>query len=368
MRKAVIIIPTYNEAKNINNVVEKIFQVQKNIKNWDLHVLVVDSDSPDNTTDIVGELAKNNKNLHLLKTDKKGLGKAYVEGFNYVIDTLKPFIVFEIDADLSHNPQDIPSFLNKIEKGADFVIGSRYISGGSIPEDWGIERKFFSVFGNWIIRFGFMNLRVTDWTNGFRAIKTWIIKESLPKLENYTGYVFQVALLDNALKMGARVSEIPVVFVDRREGESKINSGQYTFETLLYIFQYSSFIKFVIVGVIGFTIDFGISYLFIEIAHTAVWLSTLISTEMAIISNFLLNNFWSFSHKKLKHGENNFLWSFFKFNLVSSGSIIIQTLGVSLATAFFGREFWYIYKIAIITFIIIPYSYILYNKLIWKDK
>ena len=368
MRKAVIILPTYNEAKNINNVIEKIFQVTKDIKNWDLHVLVVDSDSPDNTKDIVSGLSKNNKYLHLLKTNKEGLGKAYIEGFRYTIETLKPFIVFEMDADLSHNPQDIPKFLNKIEKGADFVIGTRYIKGGSIPEDWGIERKFLSVVGNWIIRLGFMNLKVTDWTNGFRAIKTWIIKESLPKLENYTGYVFQVALLDNAMKMGARISEIPVVFVDRKEGVSKINSGQYTLQTLWYIFQYSSFIKFVIVGGIGFLIDFGISYLFIEIAHTSVWLGTLVSTETAIISNFFLNNFWSFSHKKIKHGENKYVLSFFKFNIVSSGSILIQTLGVSFASSIFGREFWYIYKVLIIILIIIPYSYILYNKLIWKDK
>src|SRR3990167_3133260 len=148
MRKAVIILPTYNEVKNINNVIEKIFQVTKDIKNWDMHVVVVDSASPDKTNDIVSELSKNNKNLHLLKTNKEGLGKAYIEGFKYTIEILKPFIVFEMDADLSHNPQDIPKFLNKIEKGADFVIGSRYRKGGSIPEDWGIERKFLSVVGN----------------------------------------------------------------------------------------------------------------------------------------------------------------------------------------------------------------------------
>ncbi len=368
MRKAVIILPTYNEAKNIDKVLDKIFEVSKSIENWDLHILVVDSNSPDKTENIVNEMKKSNKNLHLLETTKEGLGTAYVEGFKYTIDTLKPFIVFEMDADLSHNPEDIPKFLNKIEKGADFVIGSRYIPGGSIPSDWGIERKFFSFVGNWIIRLGFMNLKITDWTNGFRAIKTWIIKDTLPKLENYTGYVFQVALIDNALKMGARISEIPVNFVDRKEGVSKINSGQYTLETLWYIFRHSSFIKFFIVGGIGFIIDFGISFIFIEIVHTAVWLGTLLSTETAIISNFLLNNFWSFSHKKIQRGEGNYVWNFIKFNVVSSGSILIQTIGVSVASSIFGRDFWYIYKIIIIAFVIIPYSYIFYNKFIWKDK
>ncbi len=368
MHKAAIILPTYNEAKNIVHLIEQIFDVTKEIKNWDIHILVVDSNSPDNTADIVQELIKNNKKLHLLRTDKEGLGKAYVRGFQYALDVINPFILFEMDADHSHTPKKIPEFLSEIEKGADFVIGSRYMKGGAIPDDWGIHRKFLSFFGNWIIRLGFMNLKITEWTNGYRAIKAWIIKDSLQHLQNYTGYVFQVALLDNAIKMKANIKEIPLKFIDRREGVSKINSGQYTFQTLWYVFTHSSFIKFCIVGGIGFIVDFGISYVFIVIVHTAVWLATIISAETAIISNFLFNNFWSFRHKKLSRKSNNFLWSFFKFNVIASGSILIQTIGMELSTGAFGRHYWYIFKILIIAFIIIPYSYFFYNKVVWKDN
>lgn len=368
MRKAIIVIPTYNEAKNVEELITKIDEVTKNLEKWLVEILIVDSNSPDKTADVIKDIQKKNKRLHLLSTPKEGLGKAYVKGFTYAIDTLKCFIVFEMDADLQHNPKLIPRFLEEIEKGADFVIGSRYVKDGSIPAAWGLHRKFLSIVGNWIIRLGFMKISITDWTSGYRAIKSWIVKETLPTMENHSGYVFQVALLDNALKLGARVSEVPQNFEDRVEGVSKLASAQTTIQTLIYVFLHSSFVKYVLVGITGFILDFGISYFLIERSRWAVWLSTLISTEIAIASNFILNNFWSFRHKKLDHSSASYLWSFLKFNLVSSGSILIQTLGVSIASYMFGQDLWYVYKVAIIVFIIIPYSYILYNKFIWKDK
>ena len=297
MRRAAIILPTYNESKTIVTVVEKIFEVAKPLTNWDIHVVVVDSDSPDKTGQIVEDLYNSNKkkfhNLHVIKTKKEGLGKAYVQGFTSAIEKIKPYVLFQMDSDLSHDPTKIPEFLAKIEKGADFVIGSRYIKGGSIPKDWGLHRKIFSICANIFIRFGFMKLNVTDWTNGYRGIKTWIIQKSLTEIENYTGYVFQVALLDNAIKMQANIQEIPIKFIDRTEGESKINSFQYILHTFLYVFQHSGFIKFCIVGGIGFIVDFGISHIFIDLARFPIWISTLISAESAIISNFLFNKITS---------------------------------------------------------------------------
>jgi dolichol-phosphate mannosyltransferase len=199
-------------------------------------------------------------------------------------------------------------------------------------------------------------------------MKTWVVLKALPELENYTGYVFQVALLDNTIKSKAIISQIPIQFKDRTEGYSKINSVQYIIQALLYVITNSSFVKFGIVGLIGFAIDFLISYFFIEMMHSQVWIGTLISTETALISNFLLNNFWSFAHKKISRGKGNYVWSFIKFNLISSGSILIQTLGVSFAAHYFGRDLWFVYKALIIAFIIIPYSYFFYTKFIWKDK
>lgn len=367
MRTAVIVLPTYNEAKNIAEMLQKISQVTEKIHNWSIHVLVVDSKSPDQTADIVQKLQKKYNNLSLLKTEKEGLGKAYIRGFDHAIQTMNPYILFEMDSDLSHDPNDIPKFLKKIEEGADFVVGSRYIPGGSIPSNWNIYRKIFSIFGNLIVRLGFMKLSVTEWTNGYRAIKSWVVKKHLKDMEGYTGYVFQVALLDNAIKSGAQLQEIPVHFTDRIKGSSKIDSVEYIFQTLRYVFLNSSFIKFAIVGGIGFVIDFGISYILIEILKTFIWLSTIISAEAAIMSNFLLNNKWSFKHKRLDKNKSSLFWSFMKFNIIASGSLLIQTIGMTITTNIFGVTYWYVYKVFIIIFIIIPYSYFFYNKLVWKD-
>ncbi len=369
MRKAAIILPTYNESKTIPILIDQIIEVDNTLSNWELHLVIVDSDSPDKTAHVIDELRATDKkkyrNVQVIRTKKEGLGKAYIEGFTTAIEEIQPYVLFQMDADLSHNPQSIPSFLKKIEQGADFVIGSRYTKDGSIPQDWAFYRKFLSVIGNYVIRLGFMKLSITDWTSGYRAMRIWVLKKGLHNLHNYTGYVFQVALLDNAMKSNAKIEEVPIHFVDRREGASKINSIQYTLQTLFYVFNYSAFIKFCIVGGIGFIVDFGLSYVFIDVFFWEVWLATIISAESAIISNFIFNNFWSFSHKKV---QNSILWSFIKFNSISVGSIIIQAVGMQLSSNTFGKEFWPVYKFLIIMFIIIPYSYILYNKFVWKDK
>ena len=369
MKKAVIILPTYNEAKNIQIAIEGILNTIKDIQNWNVDILVVNSNSPDNTADVVKTLQKKyKKNLYLLETPREGLGKAYVRGFKYAIDEMKAYIVFEMDADLSHDPALLPQFLQQIEQGSDFVIGSRYRKDGSIPEDWALHRKLLSVLGNWIIRLGFMQLKITDWTSGFRAIKAWIVKDTLPLLEGYSGYVFQVALLDNAVRLKARVSEVPLVFVDRKEGVSKMSSMQYTLQTLFYVFTHSSFVKFVIVGGLGFIIDITLFFYFATIVQLATWQANLISTETALISNFLLNNFWSFSHKKVDHAVRSYIFNFLKFNVISSGSIFIQVIGLELLKYFFGPEYLFLYKVGVIIFLIIPYSYFFYNKVVWKDK
>lgn len=368
MKRALIIVPTYNEEGNIELLINQVFEQQHKTEIWELHVLVVDSYSTDKTAKIVRTLQKKFNKLHLLETEKEGLGKAYVNGFLYGIEKLNAYVMFEMDADLSHDPNDIPRFLKKIEEGADFVIGSRYMKGGSIPSDWDFHRKLFSILGNLVIRVGFMRLKNTEWTNGYRAIKSWIIKNAYNHIKNYSGYVFQVAFLDYAITHQAKVVEIPTHFKDRKTGYSKINAIQYIVNSLMYVFTHSSFIKFAIVGFIGFGVDFGFSYLGIEVFKKPVWIATLISTEIAIISNFVLNNFWAFGHKKLAHNLLSYIFNFIKFNLISSGSILIQTIGVQLLVNFAGKQYWPLYKVIIITFIIIPYSYILYNKFIWKEK
>jgi len=368
MKKAVIVIPTYNEQGNIKKLIESIHEVAKTIPNWEIALLVVDSSSPDATIAEVKEMQKKYSFVHFIETKKEGLGKAYIAGFTYAIEHMSPYVLFEMDADLSHNPKYIPSFFQKIEKGSDFVIGSRYIKGGSIPTNWGFHRKLFSVGANVFVRLGFMKLAISDWTGGFRAIKVWVVKSALSHASAYSGYVFQVALLDFALNQKARTAEVPIQFTDRTEGVSKINALQYIFQTFSYVLSHSSFVKFVITGFLGFGVDFGFSYFFINALHIAKATATVFSAEIAIVCNFFINNFWSFKHKKIEGGLFSFIKSFILFNVVSSGSILIQGAGMFLALRFLGDHgsIWILYKVLIIAFIIIPYSYVLYNKIIWK--
>ncbi len=369
MKKAVIVIPTYNEAGNIETLINKTFDQAGNINDWQIEILVVDSSSPDKTANVVKDLQKKYKNLYLLETQKEGLGKAYVSGFLYALNKLSPDVFFEMDADLSHDPALIPDFLEHIDKGSDFVIGSRYIKGGSIPQDWALHRKIFSVLGNLICRFGFMKLKISDWTSGYRAIKSSIVKETASHVEKYSGYVFQIALLDQATKKNAKISEVAINFIDRQYGVSKINAAQFILNTLWYIFSHSSFIRYAIVGLGGASLDFGLSFILIEIYRinqNLYWLATAISAETAIIFNFLMNNFWSFSHKKLRRHFGTIFSSFLKFNLIAIGALAIQAVGIQLLTNFYGPSLWYVYKILILALIVIPYSYILYNKIVWK--
>lgn len=367
MKKVVIVAPTYNEIGNIENLIGQVFKEQEKVSNWEIHLLVVDSHSKDGTVEVVKSMMKKYRKLHLLETPKEGLGRAYIKGFKYAEDKINPYLVMEIDADGQHDPEKIPEFLREVEKGADFVIGTRYSKGGSIPSNWGLHRKILSLGANIFVRLGFMKFKQTEWTNGYRAIKMWLVKKAYSHLENYSGYVFQVAFMDFAIKNNAVMAEIPVHFKERKYDKSKINAAQYTIQVFLYTLTHSSFIKFVVVGFLGFFVDFGISYLMIERLHRAVWLGTVVSTETAIMSNFILNNYWSFAHKKIE-GTGSFLSSFLKFNLVSSGSIAIQTIGMQLLSNVFGKSYWVFYKVGIIFFIIIPYSYILYNKVVWKRK
>lgn len=376
MRKIAIISPTHNEKTNIKNFIEKIFSLEQDLPHWDINLVIVDSESTDGTVEIIKSLIKKYKKLSLLQTKKQGLGKAYIDGFKYALEKINPYLIIQIDADGQHNPKLIPNFIKEIEKGADFVIGTRYSLGGSIPKNWGIHRKFLSYSANLLMKFGFMKININDWTSGFRAIKSWIIRQSLNHIKNYSGYVFQIALLDFALKNGAIIKETPIKFEERKGDKSKINAFQYSIQSFFYMITHSSFIKFVIVGFLGFIVDLSFAFLFINKLNLSKPISNMISAEMAIIFNFLMNNFWSFKEKKIQGNFSQYLIKFFTFNFISSGSIFIQGGGIKLALKIFGDKYfqffsfnissWVIYKIFIIGFIIIPYSYILYNKIIWK--
>lgn len=369
MKKAVIILPTYNEKENIKTLIPAIFEIAKKIPHWQVSVLIVDDTSPDHTDGLVKKMQDKYPGLYLIKGEKRGLGNAYFRGFTYAINHLDSGVIFEMDADWSHDPKYIPLFLQKIDEGSDFVLGARYIKGGSIPVDWKPHRKLFSIFGNLIIKYGFMTISINDWTTGYRAISTWYIKEAITSMETFNGYVFQVAFLDRAYKRGLAIAEIPIHFKDRKKGSSKIHSTEYIINTLWYVFTHSSFIRFVIVGSTSFIVDFSTAFLLINQFGLPILVGgSILSPIIALAYNFILNNFWSFSHKKVDHTLFAYLKHFALFITVVFGSITIQYHALQIALQLLPHNKWYIYKAFIIIFLIVPYSHVMYNYVIWKKK
>ena len=177
--KVVIIIPTYNEKENVELIIEELEKEFSKIpKKYQMNILVVDDSSPDGTAQLVKKKMKKHPRLHLfINPEKKGLGAAYIKGMKYAMDKLKADLIFEFDADGSHQPKYISGMLREIDKGADVVVGSRYIPGGSMPENWGADRKIISYLGNLIARSVFLTFQYRDMTSGFRATKVKFLKK-----------------------------------------------------------------------------------------------------------------------------------------------------------------------------------------------
>ena len=219
--RTVIIVPTFNERQNIGRLIESLESVFKGMAH-DMHILVVDDSSPDGTMEVVRVYQRRYRNLHAIQGVKSGLGTAYIRGMNHAMDSLAADVVYEMDADFSHKPEDVPRLMAALEQGADFAIGSRYVPGGSIPPEWGFHRKVNSATGNFVARYLTGMYAVRDCTAGFRAIRVPVLRAINFAALGVQGYAFQVALLHAAASRGAKVVEIPVDFVERSAGDSKL--------------------------------------------------------------------------------------------------------------------------------------------------
>lgn len=364
MKKVVLILPTYNERENVGTLISAIVDVFHKLTDYSLHILVVDDYSPDGTAELVQKLSRKNKNITVVSKNKEGLGAAYVFGMDYALSKLAPDLLVQMDADWSHNPLLLPEFVKEIEKGADFVIGSRYIAGGSIPGNWGLHRKIYSIVGNSVVRFGLGKLSPLDWTSGYRMMKTPVYRKVAEGLGAYSGYTFQVAFLHRVKRAGFKIVEVPLQFIDRVHGKSKIAPSEYIYNLLLYILNNSTMLKYLVVGTIGFSVQTVVAKLLVELklfAGAAVG----VGSFMAIVTNFLGNNLWTFSHKRI-YGVGNILKKFVHFFVTSIGALIIQVVVVSAGVLIFGGDAWFLLMVFAIVFLVIPYNVFIYNKFIWK--
>ncbi len=220
MSKSLVIIPTYNEKENVEKIITKVMSLPNNFD-----VLIVDDGSPDGTANIVKELQKKYVNrLHIEeRKGKLGLGTAYIHGFKYALRNGYDYI-FEMDADFSHNPDDLPRLYDACAKeGADFAIGSRYTKGGKVS-NWPLNRILMSYFASVYVRM-ILFISIKDTTAGFKCYTRKVL-ETLD-LDNiqFVGYAFQIEMKYKALKAGFKAKEVPITFVDRKEGYSKMSSG-----------------------------------------------------------------------------------------------------------------------------------------------
>lgn len=216
--KTTVVIPTYNEKENIGNMIDSILGL--NVA--DLSVMVVDDTSPDGTGEIVQKFAKGDSRVSLLSRSKKeGLGRAYVAGFKEAIKRGADSII-QMDADFSHDPNDILRFVKKIEN-ADLVIGSRYMQGGQVS-DWATNRRLLSQYANLYARL-VTGVPLTDLTGGYKCWKTSLLKKMNLDTVRADGYGFQIEMNSRAHALGANIFEMPIVFIDRRVGKSKISKA-----------------------------------------------------------------------------------------------------------------------------------------------
>lgn len=214
MNHTLIIIPTYNEAENISDLIYAINKVAE------VDILIIDDNSPDKTYEIIERLQSSLKNLYLIKRGKKlGLGTAYVQGFKFAIEKGYKYIM-EMDADFSHNPNDIPRLLEAV-KGNDLVIGSRYIKGICVV-NWPFRRLLLSYFASKYVNF-ITRLPIKDPTSGFKCFRREVLQDiDLDKIRS-NGYSFQIEMNYKTWKKGYNIKEIPIIFIDRSMGKTKMS-------------------------------------------------------------------------------------------------------------------------------------------------
>ncbi len=214
--KIVVCLPTYNEAKSLSVAIESVLRVLPGVS-----ILVIDDNSPDGTGEIAEGIAGENTGISVLhRPRKEGLGLAYLDGFNAVLERPDVRYIIQMDADLSHPPKYLADMIRSAGQ-ADLVIGSRYVQGGG-TENWNFTRRFISKFGSLYSRLC-LGLPIRDLTGGFKLWKRSLLEKVLENPISASGYVFQVEMTYIASCMGARIVEVPIVFVEREMGKSKMS-------------------------------------------------------------------------------------------------------------------------------------------------
>ncbi len=355
IKKVVILAPTYNEKGSIEKVIKLILAQNGKVPGFDIHVLVTDSHSPDGTGKIAAKFASINSKVHFLDVLERGLGLAIVKGYDFALKNLNADVLMQIDADLQHDPADIPKFLRKIEEGYEYVQGSRFIEGGS--NRISPMRQLFSFGSSLAMRILTGIWEITDFTPSFKAYSRNLYErmdwDAIPW--HGTTFLIQPAAVVEAYRAGAKMVEVPITFRKRGADRSKNEIANYIIDifgygievflsrigikmpVLYWARRSKTFIKFGTVGFIGTVVDFIFYNIFIAIFGIRPATSKAISTEIAILNNFSWNNLWTFRKRKTK---NTFWKKLLIFNTVSFGGLAIGVLIVKFLHILYGDGIW----------------------------
>lgn len=363
--RLVVNIPTYCEKDNIEEVIKQVLLQGKKMPGIDLHVLVSDSHSPDGTAEIVKNISKTNPKVHYLDVKEKGLGIGLVKGHRFAVDRLKADILGQLDGDLSHDPATLPLMVEKIQSGYDLVIGSRLMKGGKNLLGW--HRRLFTRGSALFCKISWGTFKIAEYTNSYRLFTKKLFEKIDFKRIPWKSrtYIIQPAFLYGAIKVGAKIKEVPITFRDRKKGYSKAKIISYTFDVFKFgikvrIEKSITFIKFLSVGTFTYfinaitlgllnrgeiyslkilsspilqfipTIETAPKFLFLHIDRLLV--ASLISIELSIIINFLFHDNWTF---KSRARNGLAIVRFLKFNITSAGSPVIQLASILISVRAF---------------------------------
>ncbi len=357
MKKISVVLPTLNECQNLEKTIGLVLEQEKYLPGWQINVVVADDvRTTDGSEEFVGKLAKGDKRIHYLKTDP-GIGVALIEGHNFALKNIHPNILAQMDADGQVDAEVIRDFVKIINEGYDLVIGSRFVEGGK--NLLSPSRRFFTWGSSIFSRVAMGPMNIKEFSNSARAFTPTLFNkinlDSIPWREKT--FIIQPAFLNAAIIAGAKYKEVPLVFKDRAEGYSKMQTFNYIYDVVSYaiearlrqwgmnvpVFYLSrrakTFVKFGMVGFVGTLIDFIFYKIFINVFGFPPATAKGFSTEIAIVNNFFMNNFWTFRHRKT---TTNIWQRMGIFNLVSLGGLILGVLIVKFLHMIYGDGFIYI--------------------------
>ena len=358
--RLVVIIPTYNEEENVEEIINKVLACAKKMPAVDLHVLVSDSHSRDKTGQIVKRISQSNPRVHYLDVRERGLGIGLVKGHRFAIDKLKADILAQMDGDLSHDPSTLPLMVDYIGKGFDLVNGSRLMKGGKNLLGW--HRRLFTRGSSLYCKLSWGTFNLSEYTNSYRVFTKELFERinfSKVPWKSKT-YIIQPAFLYAAIEAQAKIKEVPITFKDRKRGYSKTQIIAYMFDVLKFgvkvrLQRSKTFAKFLTVGFFSYLLNaivlgvlnrgqiYALTVLskpllfFIPAIENApkilflaidrLFVASVISIELSIIFNFIFHDNWTF---KSRSHTGSVLVRFLKFNLTSAASPLIQLVSILL--------------------------------------